>query len=68
MSEETCKNCKYLGAVFRGEYGPCRRYPPIMDKAFAKMDGNPRGFNESSAYWVFPIVAPDDYCGEHKPR
>ena len=42
--------------------GICRRYPP---RAFSPFFSEVSGLTVTSA---FPIVHPDQLCGEHRPR
>jgi hypothetical protein len=52
--EIQCRECKYF------DEGRCRRYPPEVAQV-----GEP-----GRARWVqhLPVVDPDDYCGEFKPK
>jgi hypothetical protein len=52
--DENCGNCRFLRQG--PSYFRCCRYPPVA---------NPMHAAESAT--GFPIVRPDDWCGEFKP-
>lgn len=53
---DRCKDCKF----FNGE-DECRRRPPTL---VAHEKDVVTGFY--SAFWFWPEVSPDDWCGEFK--
>jgi hypothetical protein len=54
--DESCGNCRFI------RQGPtylrCCRFPPISNPTLPTNDGSATGF---------PIVRPDNWCGEFKP-
>lgn len=81
MSDECCETCRHWQrhAVGDKEEGVCRRYPPQLNPAAVdRIAGFPRhrqheeyAANEaaywSGACWAFPVLPPDEWCGEYAP-
>ena len=60
---ECCKDCAYYsisvkGGMFKAEQGDCRRFPPTIVQT-----EDSRSYELRS---IFPVVLPDEWCGEFK--
>jgi len=64
---ETCRWCE-LGITKQGN-GLCRRNTPVAVVAVPWAPKMFRFLGISSMQWAaqWPIVEPDDWCGEHQP-
>ncbi len=53
--------------------GNCRRYPPVHSDVIMRigMKKAEDSYEEAASVamdgWLFPMTAPDDWCGEFKP-
>jgi hypothetical protein len=70
MAEEKCETCRFfldrrpteLSASERAlSYGYCRCHPPTVIPREAASE------RSSLAHTAWPVVAKEDWCGEHKP-
>ena len=61
--DASCGTCRWWGGRISGRVydpGPCRRYPPTAVSLHYYDLGKQRN--------VWPIMSPDDFCGEHQPH
>jgi hypothetical protein len=63
--QRECKDCTYYDVMGHNPdepMGHCKRYPPVIDPAFAAEDEE--NATESPCTYVWPIVDADQWCGE----
>jgi hypothetical protein len=58
-----CKTCIFYDEFDSEECGECHRYPP---GPMAIPDGSEP--SDAAYEWVWPVVAHDEYCGEHTDK
>jgi hypothetical protein len=51
---EACQTCRFVLMESRADAGFCRRYPPTPLAGESEFD------------CTYPVVSPDDWCGEYK--
>jgi hypothetical protein len=59
--DATCSNCRFFEPD--SSAGACRRYAPRVQ--FERNHNIKKKRWLQMAYAIWPLVAPDDWCGEH---
>ena len=81
MDGPRCETCRFWDAgcsssehdVGERRSGHCRRHPPVLNLVLVQFEacGDTLGACEAAhaeSAWVFPTVAPDDWCGEWRAK
>ncbi len=70
----TCGECAYWRMFCKAgqradvdeDRGVCRRYPPVLDPDFVRM--NESEPTDDPNVWISPVTVSDEFCGEWKAR
>lgn len=61
QSKRNCSNCRYADVLVAGKSFVCRRKAPLPITNYDE-----EGMQANYAHW--PIVFPNDWCGEYRRR
>lgn len=62
--QESCAGCRFWLSHLGGEYGICRRMPPVIQLGLVDRDVE-RMYSDRG---VFPATSNEDWCGEFRPK